>query len=179
MSLIARIVAKQNCTLRIGFQHGLPSATVVATKSTGSAQQQMDNFWMKNKTTNRPMSPHLTIYKFQLTSMLSITHRATGILLAGDTIALACATLLPPQYIDMFLNSVEQVHSHGFGYLCLFPLKFMLAWPIMFHVCNGLRHLMWDTAKGLKIGEVYSSGWGVVVISTILAALISLACTSK
>ena len=179
MSLLARIVSKQNCSLRKGFQYGIPSSMLAATKSTGSAQQQMDEFWQKNKKRNRPMSPHLTIYKFQLTSMLSITHRATGILLAGDTVLFAGATLLPAQYIDMFLNSVALVHSHGMGFLCLFPLKFMLAWPIMFHVCNGLRHLMWDTATGLKIGEVYTSGWAVLALSTILAAILCLACTSK
>ena len=179
MSVITRFISKQGCAFSKGIPFGVSSSVIAASKSTGSAQKQMDEFWTKNRGTHRPMSPHLTIYKFQLTSMLSITHRATGIMLAGSTIGFAFATLLPSGSLDTFFSLVDQVHAHGMGYICLFPFKFMLAWPVMFHACNGLRHLMWDSAKGLKIAEVYKSGYAVVIVSTILAALLCLACTSK
>lgn len=178
MSLITRVVSKQGCSLKKGLLLGLPSS-LIASKSTGSAQKQMDDFWNKNQSVKRPMSPHLTIYKFQLTSMLSITHRATGILLAGATIGAASATLLPPSVFSVFFSLVSQVHASGMGYLCLFPLKFMLAWPVMFHTCNGLRHLVWDFAQGLKIEDVYKSGWAVLIVSSLLAAALSMAFTTK
>ena len=178
MSVITRIIFKQGSSLKKEVLMGLPSS-LVASKSTGSAQQQMNNFWDKNHLVKRPMSPHLSIYKPQLTSMLSVTHRATGILLAGSTIGFAGATLLPSSYIDMFLSLVADAHASGLGYIYLFPLKFLLAWPVMFHTCNGLRHLFWDMAQGLKIEDVYKTGWVVLLLSSLLAAALSSAFTSK
>ena len=179
MSVIVRLLIKQRSALMKAHQTGFVSTTVVATKSTGSAQQQIDEYWKKNYASKRPMSPHLTIYKPQLTSMLSLAHRASGIALAGITVAFAGGTLLPPSVIETFMSAVDQVHSYGMGYICLFPLKFMLAWPVIYHACNGLRHLSWDAALGMKLGDIYKSGWFVLALSTILAAALSLAFTTK
>jgi len=148
------------------------STTSLMSKSSGSAQTQMDEFWKKNKRTNRPMSPHLTIYRPQLTSMLSITTRITGIALAGATSLFALATAVYSGDLATIYNFVEGLRGSWTGLGALYAAKFLIAWPMTFHTCNGLRHLAWDMVKGLGIKEVYMGGWIVVAVSIILADLL-------
>jgi succinate dehydrogenase / fumarate reductase cytochrome b subunit len=114
----------------------------------------------------RPLSPHLQIYKPQLTSLLSILHRATGIALAVGTLALVwwvlAAAIGPGAYrqAQAFLGS-------WFGILLLIGWAFSL----FFHLCNGIRHLVWDTAHGLDLPSTYASGWTVVVCSVVLTVI--------
>lgn len=150
------------------------TATSMMLKSTGSAQHQMDEFWKKNKKRNRPMSPHLTIYKPQLTSMLSITTRITGLGLAGATSLFALATATYTGDLSSILNYAESLHETWGGAAMLFTAKYLIAWPFAFHTCNGLRHLGWDMGKGLGLKEVYTGGWAVVIASIILADLLVL-----
>ncbi|XP_076819414.1 succinate dehydrogenase cytochrome b560 subunit, mitochondrial-like [Clavelina lepadiformis] len=171
MSLLSRVLSKQHLVLSNRCRPELFAAIFSANKSSGSAQKQMDDFWAKNKSVNRPMSPHLTIYKPQLTSMLSITHRATGIALAALTSGFAFSTLLPGTAVAPILAFAESLHSSWLGSGFLLDLKFIVAWPLIFHSINGLRHLMWDRASGLKIAEVYQSGWFVLALSTLLAVI--------
>merc|ERR1711874_880057 len=98
-------------------------------------------FWSKNKALRRPISPHLTIYKFQLTSMLSITHRGTGLAQSAMLTGAGLGALLLPGNFPLFLNDVAAMH---FGGAIIFSTKFILAWPVMFHLWNGFRHLAWD-----------------------------------
>jgi len=129
-----------------------------------------ESFWTKNDRLKRPMSPHLTIYKYQITSVLSITHRMTGLALAGMTSALAIGTLAAP---DTFPVYMEWLSSQHFGAPVIFGMKFAIAWPFMFHFCNGLRHLAWDMGKGFEINQLYMSGYAVVATSIILATLLA------
>lgn len=105
----------------------------------GEHQILKEPFWDKNKRLQRPLSPHLTIYKFQMTSMLSITHRGTGLaqsaILSGAAIwAIATNTSFPA-----LLTSVQAL---GFGGALIFLGKFAIAWPVTYHLFNGLRHLV-------------------------------------
>merc|ERR1719289_320030 len=86
-------------------------------------------FWSKNKNLGRPISPHLTIYKFQLTSMLSITHRATGLAQSGMLSGVGLGALLIPGNFPMFLNDIAAMQ---FGAALIFSSKFVLAFPVMF-----------------------------------------------
>lgn len=114
----------------------------------------------------RPLSPHLQIYKPQLTSILSILHRATGIALAVGTLALVwwvlAAAIGPAAYAQ-----AESFLGSWFGILLLIGWAFSL----FFHLCNGLRHLVWDTVHGLDLPSTYASGWTVVVSSAVLTAV--------
>lgn len=110
-------------------------------KSTTPQEHQMlrEEFWDKNKRLQRPISPHLTIYKFQLTSMLSITHRGTGLfqsaVLAGAGIgAIATKTSYPA--------ALATLKTFGIGPAIIFLGKFAIAWPVCYHLLNGLRHLV-------------------------------------
>ena len=123
-------------------------------------------FWSKNKELGRPISPHLTIYKFQLTSMLSITHRATGLIQSGMLTGAGLGALLLPGNFPMFLAQISDMHLGG---LLIFTAKFALAWPVMYHLWNGFRHLAWDMGHGFKIPELYKTGWFVVGLSVVTA----------
>jgi succinate dehydrogenase / fumarate reductase cytochrome b subunit len=114
----------------------------------------------------RPLSPHLQVYRGQLTSVLSITHRATGIVLS--------AALIP--FVGWLLAAAAGPESlataNGFfgsipGLLVLAAVSF----SFFYHLCNGIRHLVWDAGYWLEIREVYSSGWSVVVAAVVLTAL--------
>ena len=111
----------------------------------------------------RPLSPDLQIYRPQLTSVLSISHRVTGIVLSVGTLLLICwliaAARGPQEYsaVQGFINS-------WFGHLL------MLGWTFsfFFHLCNGIRHLVWDAGYGFELRTIYASGWTVIVASTAL-----------
>lgn len=122
---------------------------------------------------SRPLSPHLQVYKPQLTSVLSISHRATGVALSVGTLLfvwwLAAAAAGPEAYADAqgFIGS-------WFGMLLLFGWSFCL----FYHLCNGIRHLFWDAGYGFELPTAYKSGWMVVGASaglTILAWIVGLA----
>ncbi|CAH4037963.1 succinate dehydrogenase cytochrome b560 subunit, mitochondrial-like [Pieris brassicae] len=131
-----------------------------------------EHFDLKNERLNRPMSPHLTIYKPQLTSLLSVTHRAAGMILSGYITALGVGALVLPNDVAHYVTMIEGLNLSP---ATIFLAKACLAAPLGYHFANGIRHLYWDTAKGLTIKEVYSTGYamlaGAVAISLFLAAL--------
>ena len=113
----------------------------------------------------RPLSPHLQIYRWQLTSVLSILHRITGVGLALGTILLVwwlgAAADGPESYAKMqaFLGSWP-------GRVLLFGWSVAL----FYHLANGLRHLWWDTGRGFELRSVYVGGWTVVGATALLTA---------
>lgn len=129
-----------------------------------------ETFFEKNARLGREMSPHLTIYQPQLTSLLSVTHRGTGMVLTAGVWALGLAALISPQDIGNYASVIEGLHL-GSGSLMF--LKFMFAFPLSFHTANGVRHLLWDTGRFLKIKEVYSTGYAMVGMSFVLAAMLA------
>ncbi len=116
---------------------------------------------------NKPLSPHLQVYRFPIASMLSITHRFTGVALALGALALVYWINAAAYGSDAFSNA-QGVLGHWLGRLFLFGWTLAL----FFHLCNGIRHLFWDTGKGLAIEQVNWSGW-VVLITTIVLTLLS------
>ncbi|XP_058838208.1 succinate dehydrogenase cytochrome b560 subunit, mitochondrial-like [Topomyia yanbarensis] len=118
----------------------------------------------RNARLKRPQSPHLTIYAPQLTSMLSITHRGTGVALAGYAMILGLGALALPHDATHYLTMLE-----GLNAPTLFALKFTLSYPLAFHATNGVRHLFWDLGKFLSIKEVYNTGYVMVLVSGAIA----------
>ncbi len=114
----------------------------------------------------RPLSPHLTIYRPQISSVLSILHRITGCMLYFGTlllIAFICVVAYFPEHYQVlrdFLSGVE-------GRLALFGWAF----GFFLHLFNGIRHLFWDMGKGFDIPTVNKTG----VLSVICAIISSLA----
>ena len=114
----------------------------------------------------RPLSPHLTVYRPQITMVLSITHRIMGAFLAVSTPFLVCWLMSiaagPSAYAEM-----QAILSHWFAKLVL------LAWAfaIFYHMSNGIRHLFWDVGKGYEISRLYQSGYMVVASASILTLI--------
>ena len=103
-------------------------------------------------TRNRPVSPHLQIYKPQITSILSITHRLTGVAVRWRralTYWLMAATYGP----DAFANA-QAILGSWFGRLVLLGVVFSL-W---YHLANGIRHLAWDAGWGFELDKLKMSG---------------------
>lgn len=114
----------------------------------------------------RPLSPHLQVYKPQLTSVLSISHRATGVALSVGTFALVWWLFAAASGPEAFAV-VQGFLGSWFGYLVLFGFSYAL----MYHLCNGIRHLFWDVGLGFELETVYKSGWATVVASVVLTGL--------
>jgi len=130
-----------------------------------------ENFWSKNDRLKRPMSPHLTIYKMQMTSVLSITHRMTGLAQSGIMYGYALLAVAASQNHAALL---EQVQALNLGPALITTAKFVIAWPFVYHLFNGVRHLSWDMGKGFQMTDLYKTGWTVVALSVVFAAALAL-----
>lgn len=115
---------------------------------------------------NRPLSPHLQVYKPQLTSVLSILHRMTGVALAVGALLLVCWLVAAASGPAQFA-AVQEFNGSWFGRLLLFGWTFAL----FYHMCNGIRHLVWDSGHGFELPQVYRSGWTVVVAAVVLTGI--------
>lgn len=111
----------------------------------------------------RPLSPHLQIYKPQLTSVLSILHRLTGLYLSLGLIVLVGWIIAIKTGPDAFAF-VKGLSASWLGLLMLFGWTFSL----VYHFCSGIRHLFWDVGCGFSLKNTYLSGWAVVIISIVL-----------
>lgn len=115
---------------------------------------------------NNPLSPHLQVYKPQLTSILSISHRISGVFLSLGTVVLLY-WLVSAALGEQAYNNARQVLAMPLVQLVL------LGWTYAFflHLCSGLRHLMFDTGRGLEIATAYKTGYAVIAASIMLTAL--------
>lgn len=116
-------------------------------------------------TSNRPLSPHLQIYRLPLLAWLSITHRITGfgIALAAVLIPVVLAALAAgPQ-------AYECIYAHlsaWYGQLTLL----LISLSLIYHTLNGIRHLIWDTGRNLALPNAERSGYAVIVLTLLLTA---------
>ena len=115
---------------------------------------------------NRPLSPHLQIYKPQLTSVLSITHRGTGIFLTLGALFLGCWLMSIANGPESFSRLAIHINA-WYGQIVLYAWVFSL----YYHLSNGIRHLFWDAGLGLDIKTTYRSGYAVVIISILLTVI--------
>ncbi|MEL6300223.1 MAG: succinate dehydrogenase, cytochrome b556 subunit [Pseudomonadota bacterium] len=117
-------------------------------------------------TKTRPLSPHLSAYKFRITSTLSILHRMTGVALSAGTllfvawlIAIASGGESYDQFGAILGSIIGKVVIAGFVY------------ALFYHLSNGIRHLFWDAGKGFEMEQATRSGWAVVIVSAAATAL--------
>jgi succinate dehydrogenase cytochrome b subunit len=114
----------------------------------------------------RPLAPHLSIYKPQLTSVLSISHRITGLALSIGTVLLVWWLLAAAAGGDAF-GVAQRFWGSWVGLVLLVGWTFSL----FFHLCNGIRHLAWDAGWGFALAETYMTGWAVVAASAALTLI--------
>lgn len=115
----------------------------------------------------RPLSPHLGIYRWQITMTLSIVHRATGIALAVGTLLVIAALLALADGPESY-SKVQGFCASPFGLFLLLGWT----WALCFHLCNGIRHLAWDAGWGFELPRVDATGWTVVMASLLMTIAI-------
>jgi succinate dehydrogenase / fumarate reductase cytochrome b subunit len=112
-----------------------------------------------------PLSPHLGIYRWQITMLLSITHRATGVFLSLGLLLLAYWLLALASGPETYAAVSMHVNA-WYGELAWLLFTFSL----YLHLCNGVRHLFWDVGIGFEIQTSFASGYAVVIVSILLTA---------
>jgi len=115
---------------------------------------------------NRPLSPHLSIYRPLWTMVLSITHRITGV---GMALSI---TMITWWFLALAIN--EEYFEVANAVMTSVVGSFILIvslWALSFHFCNGIRHLFWDTGKGLDLATAYRSGLAVMAGSVVLTVI--------
>ncbi|MCP4010677.1 MAG: succinate dehydrogenase, cytochrome b556 subunit [Proteobacteria bacterium] len=115
----------------------------------------------------RPVSPHLQIYKPQLTSVMSILHRITGVLTFAGSICIL-VWLVSLAWDAALYSFLQEVAVSIPVQVCLFFWSLAL----VYHLLNGLRHLSWDAGKGFEKPEIYKSGKLVVGLSLLITIFI-------
>ncbi|HEY4128200.1 MAG TPA: succinate dehydrogenase, cytochrome b556 subunit [Gammaproteobacteria bacterium] len=114
---------------------------------------------------NRPLSPHLGIYRWQITMTMSILHRATGVALAVGSLMLVWWLVAAGMGPDAY-GTAHAFLSSWLGQLLLIGWTFSL----FYHLCNGIRHLAWDAGWGFEIKTLYITGYTVWVVAILLTA---------
>ncbi len=111
----------------------------------------------------RPLSPHLTVYRWPISMTLSILHRMTGVALSVGLIILAIWLIA--------LSSGAQAYGQVTALLGSIVGRLLLAafsFAFFCHLCNGIRHLFWDVGKGFEMRQVIASAWAAVGASLAL-----------
>ncbi len=116
--------------------------------------------------TERPLSPHLSIYRWPITMTLSILHRITGVAMSAGLIALAywiIAVAAGGAHYDQAVTLMASM----LGRLCL------IGWSFSFflHLANGVRHLFWDVGRGFEITQANASAWFVVAFAIAMTSI--------
>lgn len=118
-------------------------------------------------TDNRPLSPHLQVYRWQMTMVTSVLHRFSGLLLSLGMV-LVVAWLVA-------LAAGPQAFANVTGWLASpvgLALLFLWSLTLFYHLFNGIRHLLWDAGWLLELKGAYASGWTMLVLSLVMTAIV-------
>lgn len=116
---------------------------------------------------NRPLSPHLQIYRWQISMLTSIAHRASGIVLSVGSVFLAIWLIAAANGPDAYA-SVNGLAASWFGQLIMFLWSFAL----FYHLCNGVRHLVWDVGVGLDLETARLTGFVAIGVAAALTIFV-------
>jgi succinate dehydrogenase / fumarate reductase cytochrome b subunit len=112
----------------------------------------------------RPLSPHLPVWRWHVTMWTSILHRATGValyggalILAGWVLCLALGEETYSEYMDLLGSPLGRIAMFG------------LTVALVYHLVNGVRHLAWDVGMGLSVKTANATGWFAIVFSAVVA----------
>ena len=114
-------------------------------------------------TKERPLSPHLQVYRLPMTAKMSISHRITGVILSGGLILLAIWVIAAGQGEDAYNQAMSLIETPITRY-------FFVAWAfvLFYHMGNGFRHILWDVGVGLNEKAAVSSGKMVLLFAAIM-----------
>jgi len=114
----------------------------------------------------RPLSPNIQIYRPQLTSVLSIANRISGIALSLYAVVLV-ASLVAAAAGPQAYSNIHVFMGSRVGRVLLFGGTF----AFFLHLCGSIRHLIWDAGHGFELRTIYASGWMVVLVSSALTII--------
>ncbi len=117
---------------------------------------------------SRPLSPHLQVYKLPLTGIISITHRMTGVMLSIGLVFFVCILW---DIVEGELAFAELQKTLDFWLFKLIYWGFVFA--LFFHLCHGVRHLIWDTGKGFEL-ETMNLYAAIELIASIILTIVTL-----
>lgn len=115
---------------------------------------------------DRPLSPHITIYRWPVTMVTSIMHRATGIAMAAGFVLLVVWLADTASGPDAYAQ-LAAVMGSAIGTVMLVGWS----WAFFYHLANGIRHLVWDTGRGFEKEQATASAWWVIASSVVLTAI--------
>lgn len=115
---------------------------------------------------NRPLSPHLQVYRLPLVAMISIMTRITGVALVGAMV-LVVWWFVAGAYSPEYFAAADRLLSSWFGVLVLVGAL----WSLWFHFANGIRHFFFDLGKGFELETVAKTNWYVIGASVVLTVL--------
>ena len=115
---------------------------------------------------SRPLSPHLQIYRLPLLALLSISHRATGVLLTAGSLVLVYWLAAVASGPEAFAQAQARL-----GSLPGQALLLVLTFSFFYHLANGIRHLFWDAGLGFELRTANASGAAVVATAAVLTLL--------
>ncbi len=115
---------------------------------------------------NRPLSPHISIYRPQITSVLSILHRITGVGMSVTAVLIVWWFIAAATGADQFAF-IDGILTSWVGVMVMVASL----WALWFHFFNGIRHLRWDAGVGMGIGESTRSGKIVIALSIVMTIL--------
>jgi len=130
-------------------------------------QEQTGTESMASTHSKRPLSPHLQVYKPQISSVMSITHRITGVALSVGTLLLV-AWLYAAAYSADYFAFWQNLMGQWYGQVALTTWTFAL----FYHLGNGIRHLFWDMGRGFDLKNMTRSGIVVIVFAFIMTAFV-------
>ena len=113
----------------------------------------------------RPLSPHLQIYRPQISSVLSIIHRLTGVALSISLFLLVYWLLALASGKSDYATA-QSLFGSWLGTLILIAITFALC----YHLCNGIRHLFWDVGVGFAINTMHRTGIAVIIAAALMTA---------
>ncbi|CAL00251.1 succinate dehydrogenase cytochrome B subunit, mitochondrial [Aspergillus awamori] len=176
---LRRLAVQQPYALRWSLMNSVSPAAValgrtVQTRHAATSSNSSDpTKLLAQQRLNRPVSPHLSIYRPQITWIGSSIHRITGIALSGSLYLYASAYLASPM-LGWDLGSASAAAAFAaLPVVAKVALKTTMALPFTYHCMNGVRHLIWDTGAGLTNPQVIKSGWTVVGLSTLSALILA------
>lgn len=114
----------------------------------------------------RPLSPHLSVFRWPITMVLSILHRMTGVGMAVGLLVYASwlmAAVGDADYYELVTDALDSLPGRAF--LVAMSASFFL------HLANGIRHLVWDAGMGFEKSQANASGWFVVITTVVLTVV--------
>jgi succinate dehydrogenase / fumarate reductase cytochrome b subunit len=114
---------------------------------------------------NRPISPHLTIYKPQISSVLSIYHRMTGLLLVATLSMFLFMTKVATLHVRIYSLYYISYYVNSLSHWIMISLLFGLLITFYYHFYNGIRHLIWDNGWGFELKIFHLSGYAVILLT--------------